>query len=288
MSIGERILLKCGAIALEVAPAFGGRVTRLTHDSVDVLVPLEAQEFHPPFWPRAGAYPMVPYHNRIEGGRLRLDGCEVALPSHPDAQPHTLHGPAHLAAWQVSERNDTTVTLALERAADPHWPWKFSARQTFVITEGGLRLKLSVTNRGETAMPVGLGWHPYIAGCQRVRHDAEYEWPIRKDYLPTGDRQPVIQAFDENVSGTHYLSCWSDVQVDTKDDLTLTISASPTMSHLVLHKGDGDFVCIEPVSHLANGFNLHARQILGTGARILAPVEEMSATIELNIEKRRS
>ncbi|CAN7555626.1 hypothetical protein [Devosia sp. LjRoot3] len=282
----DRVVLQHHGMLLELIPDFGGRVARLSLDGVDVLVPLGSDTFDPVRWPRAGAYPMVPYHNRIEDGRLAVVGKVYEIAPHPDALPHSLHGPAQRERWRLVFQSDHHATLELVRAADENWPWAFQVRQVFALRPDGLELSLSVTNKSNMKMPAGLGWHPYVAGCLDVAHDAEFVWPLRPDYLPRGTRSSIQHHHPAPVTGTEYLSCWSHLNLKTASGLDVDLSVTPVMSHLVLHKGDGDYVCVEPVSHLANGFNLHERGVLGTGTRTLDPDEDLSATISMTIRGR--
>lgn len=228
---------------------------------------------------------MIPYHNRIRDGRLTFGAQTFRIEPHPEAAPNSLHGPAHRDAWMVTLHNQTQIGMTLSRDADRHWPWAFEARQAFSVSSSGLKLMLAVVNRSTRPMPAGLGWHPYFAGCRLVRHDAEYSWPIGASYLPQGYRVAAGHNDPAIVTGTEYLSCWSDLTMLTASGLALTLSASPVLSNLVLHKGDGDYLCAEPASHVADGFNLDATGVLGTGARVLGPQEELSATIVLAITR---
>ena len=76
----ETVAIACGRLSARLRPAWGGRMTHLRHfDYGDILVPTMEQEFEPFNWPRAGAYPLFPYHNRLYGGRLRLTPCMARL-----------------------------------------------------------------------------------------------------------------------------------------------------------------------------------------------------------------
>jgi aldose 1-epimerase len=44
-----------------------------------------------------------------------------------------------------------------------------------------------------------------------------------------------------------------------------------------------DHLCIEPVSHVNDGFNLLERGVEGTGVRVLAPGETLGAAIRLRV-----
>jgi aldose 1-epimerase len=73
---------------------------------------------------------------------------------------------------------------------------------------------------------------------------------------------------------------WPKLQVQ------LSLHASATASALVVFSpADSDFVCVEPVSHINDGINAHARGVQGTGIQMLAPGRclEMETTIRVEI-----
>jgi aldose 1-epimerase len=60
------------------------------------------------------------------------------------------------------------------------------------------------------------------------------------------------------------------------------LQADPLFGHLVVHRPDPPhYLCLEPVSHVANGFNLADAGVAGTGTRMLAPGESMGGQIRI-------
>jgi aldose 1-epimerase len=170
----------------EFAPEIGGRLTRLVYRGEDIIVPLLDDDFDPLFWPKAGGYPLIPYHNRIEAARLAFAGQQIVLEPHPGALPHTLHGPAQRREWRVCSRSENALEMVLDYVPDADWPWAFRASQRFEIGAERLLIELALANTGNGPMPAGLGWHPYFAGGE-VGHDAGFWWPHDEDLLPTGE-----------------------------------------------------------------------------------------------------
>jgi aldose 1-epimerase len=278
----QRIELRAGPMRAVLFPAAGGRVGQLHHALAgDVLVPLADARFNPMQWPRAGAYPLVPYHNRIAGARLVNNGETIQLVPHPAAAPHSLHGPAHRRPWRVVDAAGVAARLALEYAEDEDWPWPFLAEQHFELSPLGMTVTLSVTNRGQTSMPAGLGWHPYFNSAGPASANAEFCWRHADDYLPDGLRAPATQAAIG--APTAYLQEWSGAAAVLLSGARLTIGADPLFAHLVLHRSDG-ITCIEPVSHVANGFNLAAQGVADTGTVWLDPGATLAGKIWLCLQ----
>lgn len=269
-------------VAAELAPAAGGRLARLTFGARDALAPLGPWSVGGRRWPKGGAYPLIPFSNRIRNARLAFEGRAHRLEAHPDAAPHALHGPAHLDRWRLAEADGGAATLELERLADAHWPWAIAARQRFSCAGAGFVVTLTLENRDVTAMPAGLGWHPYFAfpPGSRIAHDSARAWEADDEFLPTR-RQQAIAGGEAPAEGTFYLSRWTAVDLDLAG-LRLRMTADPLFDHLVLHRPPGGlYYCAEPVSHLADAFNLADEGVAGVGARRLGPGESLSGAVRL-------
>lgn len=297
--LGEAGLLRLCTehFVIEAWPEQGGRLARLAWRDrarhFDLIVPMQ-QGLDGVRWPKAGAYPLMPYSNRIEGGLLRCqDAAHVLLP-HPEVRPHTLHGTAHLRAWQSKVVAPHGVEMSLSCGADAHWPWRYSAHQAYRAEGSTLHIELAVTNDDTRPMPAGLGWHPFLQWPvdMVLHHDAKRQWPFDMAYLPLGASVPTLPAWRSpndlrQPMSTAYLADWGPAASWTSAALGLRVrlQADPVFEHLVVHRpAGGGYACIEPVTHVANGFNLAEAGIAGTGTRVLAPGETLRGRLSLCCE----
>lgn len=294
------VRLASASLVVDIAPELGGRITRVqTRDGLDLIYPLPSSPFSSIHWPKGGIYPLLPYSNRIRDGRLHADGRTYPLPPHPDALPHTLHGVAHTMQWRGETLSDHCVRMRMSYAG-AHWPWPFAAEQTVKLDGAALRIELSVRNDGDTPMPAGLGIHPYAAFDQGdvATFAASERWETDSDALPTGVRRLGIsaEATSEDPSGSldatsvktqardylAYLGQWEGTVQVRRAAGTLRLSASSPCTHLVLFAPHATpYLCIEPVTHVADGFNLFEQGISGTGTAVLLPGDTLSAQFEV-------
>ena len=288
-SLGQLLHLESGALKAVLCPRIG-RLISLQNLSGpvpdDLVVPLTTWPLQERQWAKAGAYPLIPYSNRIFNGRLRFGEATFEVASHPDASPHSLHGHTHLLPWQGAATGGNVATLRVTSEPGADWPWRFEAWQRFELAPQGLRLELGLLNLGTTAFPAGLGWHPYIrwqSGYQ-LRHDAKYWWPHDKDYFPKGQRVELNGSDPLQSELTAYLDEWSKVEVERPGQPTLVLTAGGSLTQLVAHfPPDRPYGCIEPVSHLTDGFNRAALGWEKTGARVVEPGEILTGWIELRL-----
>ncbi|MEP6970723.1 MAG: hypothetical protein ABJA49_09785, partial [Betaproteobacteria bacterium] len=271
------VVLQAGSAIARLLPSAGGRISALRllpagqSDAVDVLHPYAEDLFDPLRWGKGGIYPLMPYSNRIAQACMRVDGADVMLVPHPDAAPHTLHGNAHALPWQVESNDADHAVLVLDAAASPAWPWHYTGRMELQLSPSALSVTLSICNADTRLMPAGLGLHPYF----RHQRDAAVGyrpgsiWPPTSDFLAAVSRPPTkdevqVPARALRAGGlTDYVGGWDGkASVELPAGELLQIDADPVFAHLVVHRPDAlTYLCLEPVSHVADGFNLAARGV---------------------------
>ncbi len=294
------VVLQAGAARAVLRPAAGGRIcslelARADGTTVAVLHPYSAAGVDPLRWAKGGIYPLVPYSNRIAGSVLQTADGPVNLPPHPDGAPHTLHGHAHGLPWLLAAHTPNSATLTLDSLPCAAWPWHLQAEVHVQLTPDALTLKLEVKNLSKRNMPAGMGWHPYFRHLPtaRLRYTASELWPTTDDYLAEPPRA-LTRAEDfsrpralRDGTMTDYLGgCTGalDMELPEGDVLSITQQGLP---HLVVHRpAQPVYLCLEPVSHVANGFNLAASGQPGTGTVQLAQGQSMHSELTMALKPR--
>ncbi|MDQ0996347.1 aldose 1-epimerase [Phyllobacterium ifriqiyense] len=246
---------------------------------------------------QSGCYPLVPFGNRVKGNKFTFVGEEFKLEPNTDWDPHYLHGEGWLSTWNIVDTSPRAVTLRFSHRSNDT-PYVYEAEQKFCLEKGGLTLSMSVTNKGEHALPFGLGWHPYFPMTPETTllAPAERFWTELDGWLPgeaaeiPGDldfRQPrklphrwVNNGF-ENWSGYAQIT-WPE------RNIRLTLKADSLFRHAFIFVSDTtfdpdfqrDYFCFEPMSHLADG---HHQKSLGD-LQVLHPGETLSGEISLRPE----
>lgn len=278
--------IRSGPLEARFLPENGGRMTHLVHDRLgDVLVPTAGPEFEPLNWPKAGAYPLFPYHNKLVGAAISHEGQRYAVPPHPSSGVDAQHGPAHRRPWHVVSLGPDRIELAVDYLADADWPFDFRAVQRFVLDDDRLDIELSMTNTGKASMPGGFGWHPYFsAGFENAAScDAAEIRPIGSSGIPDGSPAEPRKAHALPGEGfTIFLSGWHHAATVTNGGAKIMVTASPELPHIVAHRTPG-YICLEPVSHVAGVFGFASDEQTAAGLFVLQPGEERSARLSLAI-----
>ena len=292
------VQLHAAESSLRLVPAAGGRISSLRLASagggaVDILHPYPEDFFDPLRWAKGGIYPLMPYSNRIANATVQVNGKAMALAAHPDAAPHTLHGNAHAQAWQLEASAATSAVMTLDSPASAAWPWHYAGRMRLELSLHALTIRIELRNADTRVMPAGLGMHPYFRhqAASRIAYNATTVWPPTAEFLP-GTPRPLqtdeiyLPARALPAGGlTHYVSGWGGTAlVDLPEGARLQLSADPVFGHMVVHRPDNmAYLCLEPVSHVADGFNLAARGVPGTGTQLLAPGESMGGVVRMQL-----
>lgn len=297
MTQPSRLTISNDFLEAEIAPQLGGRLCRLRalNDGIDLVVPLGPWDAPEHGWPKAGAYPLIPYSNRIRDARLTFQNQIHALAPHPLDRPNALHGHTQRCAWQVVMTSSQRAELTLHSAPNADWPWSFESQMVFDLVNNTLIVSLGIANHSEHTMPAGIGWHPFFATDTQttIRFLAKRQWELDEKYLPTG-RSSTVTAPDELSRKdwaardfVRYVSEWDGAALIERDAGTLRLTTDEPLTHLVAFAArSAKFICLEPVSHVADGFNLAAEGIEGSGMRVLEPGELLAGRITLSWESK--
>jgi aldose 1-epimerase len=278
---------------LKLSPAKGGSIARLDYAApngkqIAILRGVAGEEDdvlgH-------GSFPLVPYCNRIRGGRFAFRGREVRIAPNMPGDPSPLHGQGWLAAWDVAALDEASAELAFVHAAG-EWPWRYEARQVFRLDEGGLGVVLSCTNLSDDPMPCGLGQHPYFHCTPRTVLDTQVEsvWTIDEDVLPVA-REPAQGRYDlraRRVCGQDLdngFGGWGGRAVISDPALPVRIEmSSPDADFFQLYSpAAGDLFVAEPVSHANAALNAPEAEWEELGLRALEPGETMRLTMRIDV-----
>ena len=285
--------LQRGEFVLDLYPQKGGAIAAWRKSNRALLRPA-SKAFLQRSDPRSAAcFPLVPFSNRIADGRFRFRGRTYQLARNFPPEPHAIHGYGWQNPWVVADAGASRAELIFRHAVRGT-PLDYRARQILALRDDGLEIALEVTNAGDGAMPAGIGLHPYFIRTDGVtlRASLDHVWLPDEHNIPKR-RVPLPATWDfarglrlAPLDLDHCFGGW-DGRAELhwpETDLTLLIEATPPLRHLVVYVPPGqDFFCMEPVSHVNDGFNLLERGVEGTGVRVLAPGETLGATVRLRV-----
>ncbi len=207
---------------------------------------------------RFGLPILFPFPGHVRGSRYHWAGVEHQLPPNSLDGRGYVHGFAQFHPWRVERDGPagllaefSTVTDLPDRAA-AGYPFAIRLRLALHLAQGALTVRLTATNEGDEAAPVGLGLHPYFAldalGGDRTAVRAAI--PGRSEHLldgpiPTGARRA---AADGPVALPPVGQSLLRARTDLGDGARATLAGPPGTARITLALTEGcrDLVLFAP------------------------------------------
>lgn len=143
------------AIVVEV----GGGVREYEVDGRPVLDPFPVAAMAD----GAHGMPLVPWPNRLDGGRYEFDGVDHQLALTEPEKGNAIHGLLRWRSWRPVEVFGHRVVLGSRISPMPGYPFMLDVLIDYRLRESGLEVSTTATNVGNTACPYGCGQHPYLS-----------------------------------------------------------------------------------------------------------------------------
>jgi aldose 1-epimerase len=145
--------------------------------------------YEPDRLPPAGAGQLlVPWPNRVDGGRYAFCGTEFQLALTEPGHANAIHGLTRWTAWARIRQDASAVLLRSAPHGYQGYPFCLEIDAEYRLDpQAGLHVAITATNRGSHAAPYGTGSHPYLTAGRGPVDDRELTLPAAF-WLPADDR----------------------------------------------------------------------------------------------------
>lgn len=284
----SRVRLQAGDVVVELEPALGGSVVRFEIGGAPLFRPAPESANDVLL---TGCFPLVPFVNRVRDGVVRFRGREIRLSPNLPPQKHPLHGQGWRSAWTV-ERADERSAELLFRHETGEWPWAYEARQRFAVEERGLTVVLECRNTSATAMPCGLGQHPYFPCDAETVLDAAvtHVWTVDEEIMPV-ERAPATGLYDlreRRIAGADLdngYDGWSGRAVITWPGMARLTMSADAPRFQVYAPPTGEVFAAEPVTNANDAISRPESEWAELGLVMLEPGQ--STALEVRFEAER-
>ena len=287
--------LTAGDLRLVLDPDTGGAIAAFTCRGIELLRPVADARLGAQLGRAVAGYPLMPFANRVRGGRFGFGGRSWQLDRNFGDDPNTIHGNAWMHPWTVTHADARSAHIRLVFVPDGdlarQWPFAYEAEQRFELAEDGLRISLRLRNTDTRDFPAGIGLHPYVARTEQttLRFEADSVWTTGADGLPA-EREAVHGRWEFDTARTlgaeQIDSCyagWGGTAVVTRpeDGLSVAVSAAVPLDHLQLYTPAGrDFIGLEPVSNMPDAIN-RMDDVADQGMVVLKPGDVLGGWVEV-------
>jgi aldose 1-epimerase len=194
---GRQYVIEAGAHRAVIAEV-GAGLQRYTYEGADVTGTY-GEDVLPP---KGCGSTLVPWPNRIRGGRYKFEGVEYQLALTEPEAGNANHGLGRWERWDSVQQTDDRVTLRLDIVPQNGYPFEVRVDTTYAVDAGhGLMVTLGARNLGNRRAPFGAGSHPYLSTRGHALGDTMLQVPAR-EMLIVDDRQVPIGV--RSVAGTKY------------------------------------------------------------------------------------
>jgi aldose 1-epimerase len=261
-----------------ICPEQGAAFSSLQWHGHDVLVPKPEGARHPGSY---GAFWMLPWANRLDGGRI----AGLAMPINRAEEGTAIHGLARDRPWELVNAASDQVVLQQQLTFAP---FDYTARLTVLLDVHGVLMEMILRHEGAAPAPYGMGWHPWFTrsaatslhlnATQRANHTARG--------LPASLTPCTGIAADEAglIGLDNFFAGWDGVArlITPAGIITLTATGDFAAGVQVYAPPAQPVICVEPVSHMPDAPN---RPALAAAApmRLLAMGQSLRGTIRLTV-----
>lgn len=275
-----------------------GRV-RFRGTWLDVMRPTDPANYDNPSL--CSSFIMLPWANRIGGGKFDFNGETIQLRGTPD-NPTARHGDVRDRVWEVLEKDAAGIRLRFDSTQheNVNWPFAFTAEAVYRVDGDTFVLELSLTNTDSRPFPAGYGHHPYFVrpegdNVPQVEIPCARYFPLNEASLAIDAPQPVTDALDfrtmRPLNDRAYDNVLTDRDIEQPVkihypawDLTLNMRADSLFRHVLLFTPAGKpFFAVEPQTNVNDGVNLLAKDIPGHGVFVLEPGTTQAATVRITV-----
>lgn len=153
--------------------------------------------------PHGAGQLLLPWPNRVAGGRYTFDGQERQLDVTEPARGNAIHGLTRWLAWTATGHTGDGVRMELTLHPHPGYPHTLELATVYRVGADGLSVEVTARNTGEHAAPYGFGAHPYLTPGAEPAADRADEWTLHlpaERYLAVDERMIPRGGFDVDSS----------------------------------------------------------------------------------------
>jgi aldose 1-epimerase len=146
--------------------------------------------------------PLVPWPNRLAGGRYRFDGSDYQVALTEPAKGNAIHGFLRWRPWRAIRHDADRVVMAATVFPQTGYPFLLDVAVDYRLTGDGLVVTTTATNAGDRACPYGCGQHPYLSPGSGLLDDCDLE--LAAETRITTDEARQLPSGTESVGGTPF------------------------------------------------------------------------------------
>ncbi|HLH29368.1 MAG TPA: aldose 1-epimerase family protein, partial [Acidimicrobiales bacterium] len=134
---------------------------------------------------------LAPWPNRLGDGHYRFGGIEAQAALDEVERHNAIHGLVRWLPWRASSWAQNKVCLCCDLHPSPGYPFRLRLGIEYRLGRDGLTVTAEAENLGQSDLPFGLGFHPYLTVGTQTVDDVRLRVPARRRLVTDGRGLPV-------------------------------------------------------------------------------------------------
>jgi len=246
---------------------------------------------------------LVPFPNRIKDGQYAFEGKTYQLSVNQTKEQNAMHGLLFDKIFKIeslrTENNQANLILShLYKGNNEGYPFPFNCEVSYIWDpEQFLTISVLIENTGKTALPAGVGWHPYFKFPDMVdklnlQLNCTHKYKVDERMIPTMETEAFNDFQQMNwINETQLDDCFALAQnktVETKlkdeqHNIELSIiqkTGKHQYNYIQIYTPkDRKSIALEPMTCMPNAFNN------GEGLWNLPPKEKLAVAFKLKVSQ---
>lgn len=212
---------------------------------------------------------LIPFPNRIDKGIYAFEGRKYRLPINKKDEGHAIHGLIYDKSFELINTNTTEISISasffykINSSQYKGYPFDLALLMVFTLENNQLAISVSATNCGDSKLPYGVGWHPYLKTSKKIDEcrisiagKNILEIDKKKVIIPTGKLKRTKSYNNIPIGKQFFDTCFTNLASYKTQFENIIIFQDPTMNFLQAYTPDDrQSIAIEPMSCAPDAFN---------------------------------
>jgi aldose 1-epimerase len=212
---------------------------------------------------------LFPFPNRLKDGKYSFADTAYSFEVNETDRRNALHGMVYDESFVVTELELTNDYGRIEltylyHGQNESYPFPFTLRTTYEISDDYFRLGIQVENTGFDTIPYGLGWHPYFKtdSLAKIGAKAALLQKVNERMLPTGEQMTFEfghepEGLKDKLDNAFRINNNESLAIDFGlfGGKMARMTADNSFRFFQVYNPAGDIVAVEPVTCNINALN---------------------------------
>ena len=285
------ITLNNDNLFLELSPEMGASITKFRDikSSKDIFRPFSSsKKLNKKNCYFSGYFATVPYFGAIQKKTFLYKKKFISLPKTHPLESDTIHGEGWVNEWKIKNKSKTSTELIFIHDGKKGFPFKYQVNQKFILKNKSLFINIAILNIDKESFDCGIGFHPWFhihKNSKIYSNNFTYIKKHPKNIYKTQvlSRNKFLDLNKNKIDKT-FINWSGNAKLVINKDIAIEIKNKKNIKNLHVYSPPNEnFFCIEPVTNIADAFNLKKYSDTYQGLKKLEKNKKYEAKVEFKL-----